>query len=551
MFPLEDLPIELLLNIIAYLPLQSLQRFRRVSKFVNHVITDNEALVYRQAATLHGYVECINGTHPPREEFNNPAYPFTNTASWKEYFDLTGQLCLELDRNWVGQGSATPRTYCTKNADVHRIKVDEEHGLLFTSHETGGIIVTDLLSGDILWTLPQNYVRTHAHLEYDNGFLIFDRFDSDKEVWRLDTDFEPAQAPPHARPDSPQRIASLFAEARYPTTRGHLKPWCLITTSQPTFAYRFAYPTLVVMSMDTAYLWDIPSATLVQTIRDVEEPFTHDDGDGDERATISYVDVSARHLFICGWHELRVFNRADGSLALRIPSQPTFTNARILLSHERRDAQTVPSTLPLPSFVAGASPPPRPSWARPHVSRCGRHLVAMLADNRLLLVENFERVVRGQATIADAALELNITVPENDMFIGIYLAYEFGRVSTSFRHLAGAYLPRLRNKHVLINLSCLQMSAARLYLTWDRRRADILERVPEPDGHSGGAGPGPVVAGRGGEGAGAGWRFDIEADNMDMYDEMLEDEMTLPPGPVMELHAGESHLCVSGRRGCG
>ncbi|KAH9917540.1 uncharacterized protein B0H18DRAFT_913396 [Fomitopsis serialis] len=339
---LEDLPIELLLTIISNLPLQSLHRFCRVSKFANHIISSNEALVYRQTALLHRYVDRADTIDPPRTDSRNPTYPLVNTTSWKQYC----QLCLDLDRNWAGQGEVIPRTYCTKNADVHRVKVDEDRGLLFTSHETGGIIVTDLESGEILWTLPQNYVRTHAHLEYDNGFLIFDRFDSDKEVWRLATDFELWQIPASAYPDSPQRIASLFAEARYSTNnRGHLSPWALLTTTQPTFAYRFAYPTLIVMSMDTAYLWDIPTSTLVQTIRDAEEPFTHNDGDGDERSTISYVDVSARHIFICGWHELRIFNRSDGTLALRIPSQPTFANTRVLLSHERRDAPTaiVPS----------------------------------------------------------------------------------------------------------------------------------------------------------------------------------------------------------------
>ncbi|KAH9922380.1 uncharacterized protein B0H18DRAFT_1212614 [Fomitopsis serialis] len=53
----------------------------------------------------------------------------------------------------------------------------------------------------------------------------------------------------------------------------------------------------------------------------------------------------------------------------------------------------------------------------------------MLTDNRLLLIEDFERVVRGQVSLVDAALEVNITLPENVMFIGVYLAYEFGRVS--------------------------------------------------------------------------------------------------------------------------
>lgn len=59
----------------------------------------------------------------------------------------------------------------------------------------------------------------------------------------------------------------------------------------------------------------------------------------------------------------------------------------------------------------------------------------MLADNRLLLIEDFERVAKGHVPLADAALELNITLVENEMFVGVYLAYEFGRVSViTVRH---------------------------------------------------------------------------------------------------------------------
>lgn len=213
-------------------------------------------------------------------------------------------------------------------------------------------------------------MRTHAHLEYENGFFIFDRFDSDKEVWRLSAEFDHSQIPSHAAPDSSQRLACVLSDASFPSNHARFEPWCLISTTQPTFAYRFSYPTLVIMSMDTAYLWDIPSATLVQTIQDVTELFANNDQDHDDRATISYVDVSERHLFICGWQELRVFNRSDGSLALRIRSQPSFANARVLLSHERRDAPNVvvpirsqvlapagPRNIPLTSFVAGTIPP--------------------------------------------------------------------------------------------------------------------------------------------------------------------------------------------------
>ena len=85
MSPLEIIPVELLLQIIQYLPVQSLHRFARTAKFVRRIITDNEVLVYRQAAVLHGYVDDVADIHPPSAQTKNPTYPFANATSWKQY----------------------------------------------------------------------------------------------------------------------------------------------------------------------------------------------------------------------------------------------------------------------------------------------------------------------------------------------------------------------------------------------------------------------------------------------------------------------------------
>lgn len=82
---LQELPIELLLQIIRYLPLQSLHRFTRSARVLNRIINENEALVYRQAATLHGYVDGATSSDPPVADSKNSTYPFTNTTSWKQY----------------------------------------------------------------------------------------------------------------------------------------------------------------------------------------------------------------------------------------------------------------------------------------------------------------------------------------------------------------------------------------------------------------------------------------------------------------------------------
>lgn len=39
-------------------------------------------------------------------------------------------------------------------SSVHRTKVDEENGLLLTTSQTGGIVVTDIKDNYALWGLP-------------------------------------------------------------------------------------------------------------------------------------------------------------------------------------------------------------------------------------------------------------------------------------------------------------------------------------------------------------------------------------------------------------
>ncbi|KDR69967.1 hypothetical protein GALMADRAFT_255298 [Galerina marginata CBS 339.88] len=67
---------------------------------------------------------------------------------------------------------------------VHRVKVDEKAGITMATTQLGGLVVRDLETDAVLWELPVWYVRAYAHLEYGEGYMIFDRDDGNKEVWR-------------------------------------------------------------------------------------------------------------------------------------------------------------------------------------------------------------------------------------------------------------------------------------------------------------------------------------------------------------------------------
>ena len=52
----------------------------------------------------------------------------------------------------------------------------------------GGMYVTDMDSGNLLWRLDADNVRPFAHLEYENGTAVWDREGDAVEVWKTDID---------------------------------------------------------------------------------------------------------------------------------------------------------------------------------------------------------------------------------------------------------------------------------------------------------------------------------------------------------------------------
>jgi hypothetical protein len=209
-----------------------------------------------------------------------------------------------------------------------------------------------------------------------------------------------------------------------------------------TRAFRFVYPALLVATGNSAYVWDIPTATLVQTI-----PETGLNGG------ISYVELSSRHVFICGEELLRIFSREDGSNVLDISSTRDSYAAWNFSPNPVNDSETnstpgvlVPYCIH-PSHEVDHSPHPRtdqfvagrPDLFMPyfdlknplltvHVSSCGSHLVALLRRSRLLIVYNFECVIRGEIDLNDAIVDVQLGQP---FYSSVYLAFEDNRIAVA------------------------------------------------------------------------------------------------------------------------
>ena len=216
-------------------------------------------------------------------------------------------------------------------SDVYHIQVDEDAGICITTHILGGLAVTHLFSGVLLWSLPpvsetskppfqvlngfQYYVCPKAHCEYDNGYLVFDRIDGRKEVWRLASDIivggeEAAYTSP---PDEEQRLVSMTVASthhRY-TPRGHFRPWAMISSPEVTSAYRVVYPTLLCANNQHALLYDLRTGALVQTIKVNRIP---------QKASLCHVDMDERHVVVCEPYIAHVFSRDRGTDVFRIRS---------------------------------------------------------------------------------------------------------------------------------------------------------------------------------------------------------------------------------------
>ena len=225
--------------------------------------------------------------------------------------------------------------------------------------------------------------------------------------------------------------------------RGHFRPWAKLTFSEATHAYRFAYPTLLCANRSRAFLHDVRTGALVQTIN---IRLSH-------RQSVCYVDVNERHAFVCDPEALHVYARQGdgrdgaGAKVLRIsrsvpvqkavepnvaPGNPFFTVLPL-----RSEIDGV-----LPRFIAGASTFSFPATEIgrrrrrrrlfthifpldiAHVSRDGRDLVIMASRDRLLLIRDFERIFRGDTSIAAAGQVLRL-LPGDEC---CYLAFEHGRV---------------------------------------------------------------------------------------------------------------------------
>lgn len=81
MLELNGLPLELLLAILQYLPLQSLRAMMLISREWRNLFTTNEQLIFRNAAILHRFVSHQTVSLADAKAASSPAL-LNNVDDW-------------------------------------------------------------------------------------------------------------------------------------------------------------------------------------------------------------------------------------------------------------------------------------------------------------------------------------------------------------------------------------------------------------------------------------------------------------------------------------
>lgn len=166
--------------------------------------------------------------------------------------------------------------------------------------------------------MKQSTVRSRSSCEYENGYLIFDNNDGEREVWRLASDFSAeGEVAVDSPPNDKQMAVSAHAAAMYRhyAPRGHFRAWALLRPPQSWYMYRLAYPTLICATYDHIFLYDVRTCSLMQTINIYLQ-------------ILRCVDVNELYAFVCEPDVVHVFSLESGIEVLRIPVCATLRSSQ-------------------------------------------------------------------------------------------------------------------------------------------------------------------------------------------------------------------------------
>lgn len=159
-----ELPSELILGVLEFLPASDLATIQTLSRDWNEFLTFHQASIYHNCAVLHGYA----GPRATLEEAKRKDYGsdwLVDVESWREYCESLRYLAgssysrrigvkyRNLEHRWVYR--VPPATTTLPVPGPHRLKIDEEHGLLLHTNSSGGLSVKCSRTLIHLWQIPR------------------------------------------------------------------------------------------------------------------------------------------------------------------------------------------------------------------------------------------------------------------------------------------------------------------------------------------------------------------------------------------------------------
>ena len=185
--PLQCLPAEIVLRIVEFCPVPTIASLIRTGKNWNAFIdvTHQDTIFSSPTKTSRpAGARDLSFLAESRTFFKY----FESTTSWK---DLCRKQTL-LSRNWNRNQPVTHESvYQVGNDAVWRFRADFKRRLLLSTSQQGGLNVTDMDCGRLLWRLSSDDVRPLAHLEYQEGTAVWDREGDAIEVWKTDVEGQP------------------------------------------------------------------------------------------------------------------------------------------------------------------------------------------------------------------------------------------------------------------------------------------------------------------------------------------------------------------------
>lgn len=229
MDPLTVLPAEIVLRVLDFASLGSLAALTQASRtwhdFIDKIHQD---AIY--AARMPDSVPSM----APDAYFSGMAAFRSGTlsggiTSWKE---ACRRRTLLVDAWNAPEPRPTVFVIQVGNRPVWRFKPDFKRRIIVSTSQAGGLNVTDMDRGNLIWSLGHEEVRSFAHLEYQDGTAVWDRFGNAIEVWKTDL---PGCA------------------------RGEFRRVALLPHDTETRGFQLSFDTLSVVSTEgEGFVYDIP-----------------------------------------------------------------------------------------------------------------------------------------------------------------------------------------------------------------------------------------------------------------------------------------------------